>query len=178
LQFKVGVAKASDRASGATGTEDCCACGDRARTDQSTASVNSLIRIKFHGGFFVGMVLVCRSCRIKKYGETPTSIGGHGPAIEPLTLGPLKLPAVSRPFRNLAARGSLRFGTDGMFTTIVRRLPSRRSRVETGYIRIAEPRPVRNCAFSELTVGFTVGFMAAGHRLCRGRFLCRGRYLA
>ena len=93
--------------------------------------------------------------------KAPTSIGGHGPAIEPLTLGPLTLPAVSRPFRNLAARGSLRFGTDGMFTIIVRRLPSRRSQVETGYIRIAEPRPVRNCAFSDLTVGF----MAAGHRL-------------
>ena len=86
--------------------------------------------------------------------KAPTSIGGHGPAIEPLTLGPLKLPAVSRPFRNLAARGSLRFGTDGMFTIIVRRLPSRRSQVEAGNIRIAEPRPVRNCAFSDLTVRF------------------------
>src|SRR6516162_5397842 len=73
----------------------------------------------------------------------------------------MTLPAVSRPFRSMAARGSLRFRTDGMITIIDRRLPSRRSQVEAGYIRIAEPRPVRNCAFSDLTVRF----MAAGHRL-------------
>jgi hypothetical protein len=61
----------------------------------------------------------------------------------------------------MAARGSLRFRTDGMITIIDRRPPSRRSQVEAGNIRIAEPRPLRNCAFSDLTVRF----MAAGHRL-------------
>ena len=81
--------------------------------------------------------------------KAPRQLVLTSPQFEPLTLGPLR-------YRNDATSRE-----QAISTIIDRRLPSRRSQVETGYIRIAEPRPVRNCAFSDLTVGF----MAAGHRL-------------
>ena len=129
-----------------------------ARTDQSTASVNSLIRIKFHGCFFVGMVLCAVLVESRNMAKAPRQLVLTSPQFEPLTLGPLRYrnDATSRE-QAISKHGRARiikFRTDGMITIIDRRLPSRRSQVEAGNIRIAEPRAVRNCAFSDLTVRF------------------------